>query len=620
MEPDYRTLFEHTPGLRLVLDANRRAFVIVAASQDAEAAFGPDVVGRSVFELFRDPEGDDGDGRGLRLAFEAVLGSRAGEPRVVVGVCGRHDAPHPWCAATSAVRDRDGRVRHLLLVLEPTPAGPSERERRAEAVSTSILMSSADGIVSVDPHQRVVLFNRAAEEIFGYTAAEIVGRPLETLIPERLRASHATQFASFVTGPPSTRTMAQRLTVVSGRRKSGEEFPAAISISKIVVGAETVLTATVRDISDEERARSEERLLAGLGAVLNPLTPDLSLARLAGVLAGQLGEACVVGVAEGSGELRRAAQAGGAPSALALLGDLVERAHASREVLLAPDRDAVAVPLGAPAECSGALGVSSSTRRFGERDVRLLEEVARRCALFLENMRLREAERQATRARDEVLGLVAHDLRNPLGAIHMQAQLMRSKGDGEDRRARRPADVIEHATDRMSRILDDLLDTTQLESGHFKVERSPLCPRHLVSEVVESQTALCRSRSLELREALPSELPAVDGDRARLLQVLENLVGNAMKFTTAGSITVGAKPDGRAVLFFVTDTGAGIAAEDQQHLFDRFWQAKAARRAGAGLGLAIAKGIVEAHGGRLWVESELGHGSTFWFSVPVAES
>ena len=121
-----------------------------------------------------------------------------------------------------------------------------------------------------------------------------------------------------------------------------------------------------------------------------------------------------------------------------------------------------------------------------------------------------------------------------------------------------------------------------------------------------------------MRTEIAPDLPEVWADKSKVLQVLENLIGNAVKFTTAGSIALGAKEVGKEVVFWVADTGSGIASDDVPRVFDRFWQAKRTNRSGAGLGLAIVNGIVQAHGGRVWLESHLGAGSTFFFSLPVA--
>jgi len=150
------------------------------------------------------------------------------------------------------------------------------------------------------------------------------------------------------------------------------------------------------------------------------------------------------------------------------------------------------------------------------------------------------------------------------------------------------------------------------------LERTQLAPRDLIVGAAEMQKPLASSSSLELRVDLDGDLPDIWGDKDRLLQVFENLIGNAIKFTKAGgSITVGATSEDHEVTFRVADTGSGIAPENLPRVFDRFWQASASGRSGAGLGLPITKGIVEAHRGRIWVESVAGSGSTFFFTIPT---
>jgi signal transduction histidine kinase len=160
-----------------------------------------------------------------------------------------------------------------------------------------------------------------------------------------------------------------------------------------------------------------------------------------------------------------------------------------------------------------------------------------------------------------------------------------------------------------------------MESGQLTVEAARLSAREVIVGAVEMQRPLASSRSLELRVDVDPDVPDVWGDRDRLLQAFENLIGNAIKFTTPGGcITVGAAPQDHQVIFRVADTGSGIAPENLPRVFDRFWQATRANRQGAGLGLPITKGIVEAHGGRIWVESTLSRGTTFSFSIPQATS
>jgi signal transduction histidine kinase len=218
-----------------------------------------------------------------------------------------------------------------------------------------------------------------------------------------------------------------------------------------------------------------------------------------------------------------------------------------------------------------------------------------------------------------VLGIVAHDLRNPLSTILLNAAALTRRGPDPERRSQKRGDAIHRAATRMNRLIQDLLDVAVMESGQLAIERARLSARELVAAAVDMQKPLASSSSLELRVDCDSDLPDIWGDRDRLLQVFENLIGNAIKFTNAGGcITVGATSRDREVIFHVADTGPGIAPENLPRVFDRFWQATSTNRQGAGLGLPITKGIVEAHGGRIWVESTPSRGATFSFTIPQA--
>lgn len=182
-----------------------------------------------------------------------------------------------------------------------------------------------------------------------------------------------------------------------------------------------------------------------------------------------------------------------------------------------------------------------------------------------------------------------------------------------------PADVIERAAHRMNRLIEDLLDVTSIEAGHLAIERARMSATQIVLDAVETQRALAAAATLELALELEPNLPELCADHDRLCQLFENLIGNALKFTQPGGrVTVAAVALEDDVRFSVSDTGTGIADRDLPHLFDRFWQGRKAGRRGAGLGLPIAKGIVEAHGGHIWVDSQVGRGSTFYFTIPAA--
>ena len=229
-----------------------------------------------------------------------------------------------------------------------------------------------------------------------------------------------------------------------------------------------------------------------------------------------------------------------------------------------------------------------------------------------------EALRQAIRARDEVVAVVSHDLRNPMGTIAAAAGMLLDI-ELPPEKERENLEVIVRATERMNRLIRDLLDVARIEGGGLFVEPETVAVGPLVDEAVDLLKPLVHERGLELSKDVEAGLPAVHADRDRVLQVLSNLVGNALKFTEHGEIRIAARSgDGGGVVFSVSDQGGGIPPEALDHIFDRFWQQNRSDRQGAGLGLAIVRGIVESHGGRVWVESRIGEGTTFFFDLPVA--
>jgi signal transduction histidine kinase len=299
---------------------------------------------------------------------------------------------------------------------------------------------------------------------------------------------------------------------------------------------------------------------------------------------------------------------------------IVSDEHARIAEPLRP-RSMIAVPLRVGERLLGVLALywAESDQRYGEDDLILVEELARRASLAVDNARLFHQAQQATRARDEMLGVVAHDLRNPLNTIVMGASTILDLLPDTTPLLKNHAKIVRRAADRMNRLIQDLLDVKRIEGGRLVVEPRAVSIDALVDEATEMLRPLASAASLELMIAVPSDLPLVNADSGRVLQVFSNLVGNAIKFTPAGGgITIGATQVETEVRFEIADTGPGIAADQLPHVFGRFWQAHRGDRRGIGLGLAIAKGIVEAHRGRIWVESNVGEGSRFYFTLPVA--
>jgi signal transduction histidine kinase len=285
-------------------------------------------------------------------------------------------------------------------------------------------------------------------------------------------------------------------------------------------------------------------------------------------------------------------------------------------------RSLVAVPFMVDGRVAGDLAfyISDSGRRYEANDVTLLEDLARSASAAVDNARLYHLAERATSARDQMLGVVAHDLRNPLGTIIMASSFLAETMDVASP-GHRFVKMMHRAGERMNRLIGDLLDVKRMENGRLAVEPKPIPAGVLLSEAAEMLRPLATAEGLELALEIPEELPVVAADAHRIQQVLSNLVGNAIKFTPRGGrITLRGIRTENEVRVGILDTGPGIPAEQLPHIFGQFWQGKRADRRGIGLGLGIAKGIVEAHDGTIWAESTLGEGSSFYFTLPLERS
>ncbi|WP_052517935.1 PAS domain S-box protein [Archangium violaceum] len=516
-----------------------------------------------------------------------------------------------------------------------------EALRRSEARFAGIFSLAADATLVVDEHQHILLFNDGAEATFGYSRSEVVGAPLDMLLPEHHRPMGAGR-------------------EVFGRRKNGEEFPAEASIAELGDGPERLSIVSLRDVTERHRIEREQRFLAAAGALLaESIDYEATLRQVARLTVPDLADACVVYLRTPEDQVGIAAVEHVDPHMTAFVREIRQRypvrldapsgvGHVIRtgqsELVreLSPEqvralahdeehhrmllrlgmRSYLCVPLCARGEVVGAIlmiMVEQSKRRQGPESLALAQELARRAALAIDNARLYRTAREATRARNEMLGVVAHDLRNPLHAILLQAHSLglKLKAATLPDSMQNVVSNIETSVRRMDRLVEDLLTVTRMEAGRLSVQPTRESPETLVNEALGGVRPLAERHAL--RGAVGMDLPQVLADRDRVLQVFSNLLGNALKFTPLeGLVEVGAALEGTHVCFWVRDSGPGLSSAQQGRVFDRFWQADARDQRGAGLGLTICKGLVEAHGGRIWVESTPGGGSTFRFTLPVA--
>jgi signal transduction histidine kinase len=279
------------------------------------------------------------------------------------------------------------------------------------------------------------------------------------------------------------------------------------------------------------------------------------------------------------------------------------------------------MPLVARGQTRAAMGFfSERPSRYGADEVALAQDLAMISALAVDNARLYRDAHHAVQARDDLISVVSHDLGNPLSAIRIGTSLLlRAVPEDEQQTGGwKHLEFIRQSAEQMERLINDLLDVKRLEAGRVVLQLRDVRADDVVHEVLQVFAPIARNRELTVESTLPDVLPLVSADPIRLNQVLCNLLGNAIKFTEPGGrVTVGGRVSGELLLMTVSDTGRGIAAEHLPHVFDRFWQAQRHGRKGLGLGLAIARGIVEAHGGTIEAESEVGHGTTFRVLLPL---
>lgn len=239
-------------------------------------------------------------------------------------------------------------------------------------------------------------------------------------------------------------------------------------------------------------------------------------------------------------------------------------------------------------------------------------------------LRIKTAEKEAheaRRAQEETMAIVSHDLRNPLSVIMLQAKILAKELEKSEPRAEiisPKLDKISHACNRMNKLIEDLLTVTTIEQGNLKLQKSPISVNGLVHDVYLSFEDLAAQKQVKLRKKIDYKNESVIfADRDRIFQVLANIVSNALRFTSPdGAIEIGVEETEAAYLFHVEDNGSGIPSLNLPHIFDRYWQGHKDRGTGVGLGLSIVKGIVEAHDGTVWAESELGKGTKFQFILP----
>jgi PAS domain S-box-containing protein len=572
-----------------------------------------------------------------------------------------HDTAAGGTGLRWLVRDVSERRRaeadHAALVREEAARSEAERGR---SFLEAILRQMPGGVLIAEaPHGRIVMHNAEAERILRQPIRPLAG---DDNAGRGMLHDDGTPYAADEY-PLARALRGETIHEADVRYRLGDGALATLRLSCAPVrdadGGVVAAVATFTDATEALRAARAEHFLGEVSAVLSSsLEPREVIQQLARLCAGTLADYCIVHVEEGDtvrahgiahadptreelvrGVLRRfpipleadqpvmrALRTG-----VAELVSVVDEA-ALEEMCTGPDHremvralglsSAIVVPIRAKGRTLGAISLArTGGDAYGARDLELAEEVARRAALAVENARLYEQARAAVRARDEVVAVVSHDLRNPLNAVLIAATVLAEYGDASrlSERDRKQVEIIRRSVEQMTTLAQDLLEVSSLESGSVEMNPRPCAPSVLVCAADDMFRPIAEEKGVALVVGDAADVPPAHADYGRMLQVFGNLVANAIKFTPmGGTVEVGAERAVDYVRFWVRDTGPGIEREHLPRLFDRFWQARRGGKAGAGLGLAIARSIVEAHGGQIWAESTPGEGSTFHFTLPVA--
>lgn len=521
--------------------------------------------------------------------------------------------------------------------------------RRSEARYAGIVRMSAESIVSVDADRHITIFNPSAEVTFGYRSDEVLGHPFSVLLPDDEPSPFPVQ--PFRVDTRGTGHGGTSLIPLRFRRRDGSAFPAEASVSEWETESGPIATVVLRDITTRWRAERDLRALSDTGSVFAHAV-DLveTMEGVAGVVREHLADVGLVLLLdemEGRTQLFVADEPGHVVATVVATEDrgaspLLTVLDTGHPVIERPDeRTPLRLPRGlddsgggdALPACSwllvpirvagrghGVLGLVSLRPElsYGVEDLTVAEELARRTALAIEAVDLYRRFERSAHIQDEVLAMVAHDLGRPASSIAMVLDRLLKHPRDEDRRHRSRGylEGMRRSASQMQRLIDDLLDVRRIETGRFAVAPAvqPLAP--IVAAAVE-QVRLAEERSdVAFEVDVPEQLDVL-ADAQRIVQLLTNLLGNALRFSpTSGTVSIRARREDDEVVTAVRDQGPGIAPERLPTLFDRFAARGAPRAHGTGLGLTIAREIAAAHGGRIWVDTELGVGSTFRFSLP----
>ena len=489
-------------------------------------------------------------------------------------------------------------VRGILSKRVVTTPGPEPQHFASSRIGRAyqeLIESALEAMVVVDSSGTIVLVNGRAERLFGYERPELEGLRIEALVPQRFRLEHRTERRSYL-ARPHLREIGSGLELF-GLRKDGTEFPADISLSPLETEEGTFTASSIRDTTATKRA---EYLALQMMAIVKSSHEAIIGTDLDGLVTSwNHGAEVLFGYSEQE-ILNQPAVLLDAPGHVEETPQEQTAAGRTERETVRMRKDGTRVDVSIT--CSPILGTDGTLK--GE------STIARDISERLERQELKDA----------FLAMVSHELRTPLSAILAHVDLLIDEDISTEERERFVKVILRNSL-RLDRLVVDLLFVSQLQAADLTVAMAEVDIVAVAQEAVEAATPQSKQCRVDLRFEPYNGVILLNGDADRLGQVLDNLIANAMKYSVGGGIVcVRVVPTDTECVVEVEDHGMGITLDDQKHVFERFFRASAAvdgRIQGVGLGLMVVKTIVEAHGGRVGIESKPGSGSIFRVAFPL---